>query len=111
MPPKITIDTKPYMPRCACATVKCVKCVTALSERSASNEPCTDASVYMMAPNTMKRSVAEWRSAPKCPLSVRCWFTENAVTGMIIITLCTIDSVISHGGIGPPIRWCAPTWP
>ena len=29
----------------------------------------------------------------------------KASTGMIIITLCTIDSVVSQPGTGPPIRW------
>ena len=29
---------------------------------------------------------------------------------MIIIMLCTIDSVASHVGTGPPMRWWMPTW-
>ena len=47
------------MPRCACATVKWVKCVTALMLRSASNEPCTEEARYISPPNIMKRSVGE----------------------------------------------------
>ena len=35
----------------------------------------------------------------------------KAITGITIIMLCTIDSVISQPGTGPPIRWCPPTWP
>jgi hypothetical protein len=32
------------------------------------------------------------------------------MTGMIIIMLCTMDSVISQPGTGPPTRWWPPTW-
>jgi len=35
----------------------------------------------------------------------------KAATGMIIIMLCTMDSVLSQPGMGPPIRWWPPTWP
>ena len=40
-----------------------------------------------------------------------CWLIENEITGITIITLCTMDSVISQPGTGPPIRWWPPTWP
>ena len=59
MLPNITIAKKPYSPRWAWAMVKCVKWVTVLTERRASSEPCTEASVYIIAPSTMKRSVGE----------------------------------------------------
>ena len=35
----------------------------------------------------------------------------KATTGITIIMLCTIDSVMSQPGTGPPIRWWPPTWP
>jgi hypothetical protein len=39
--------------------VKWVKCATCWTLRSASNEPCSDDSMYMKPPNIMKRSVGE----------------------------------------------------
>jgi hypothetical protein len=63
----------------------------AFSDRSASSEPCREASVYITAPKKMKRSTCECLRTLKWPFSVRCWLIENAATGMIIITLCTID--------------------
>ena len=38
------------------------------------------------------------------PRIVAAWLTLKASTGMIIIMLCTMDSVISQPGTGPPIR-------
>src|SRR3546814_8021545 len=79
--PNITMLTKPYMPRCAWATVKWVKCVTVLTARSASNEPWAELSVYIMPPRTMKRSVgerseehtSELQSLMRISYAVFCW--------------------------------------
>ena len=47
------------MPRCACATVKCVKWVTVLMLRSDSSEPWNDEAMYISPPSIMKRRVGE----------------------------------------------------
>ena len=61
--------------------------------------------MYMKPPNIMKRSVGEYRASFMRPHIVPAMFTENAATGTIIIMLCTMESVISHSGTGPPTRW------
>ena len=67
--------------------------------------------MYIRPPTPMKRSVGDQRMPTRRPCSVWYWFTVNAATGMIIIMLCTMDSVTIHCGTGPPIRWWPPTWP
>ena len=66
--------------------------------------------MYMKPPNIMKRSVGEYRASRMRPHMVPAMLMEKAATGTIIIMLCTMDSVISHSGTGPPIRWWPPTW-
>ncbi|MNR03040.1 hypothetical protein D3C85_1189180 [compost metagenome] len=82
-----------------------------MTARSASNEPWMELSVYIIPPKVTKRSVGESISRRKLPRSVWCWLMENAITGISIIMLCTMDSVISHPGTGPPTRWWPPTCP
>lgn len=67
--------------------------------------------MYISPPNIMKRSVGECSARCMRPRKVPAMLMVKAATGMIIIMLCTMDSVLSHPGIGPPIRWCPPTWP
>ena len=66
--------------------------------------------MYISPPNIMKRSVGEWRARCVRPHMVPAMLMENAATGTIIIMLCTMDSVISQPGTGPPTRWWPPTW-
>ncbi len=47
------------------ATVKWVKWVMTLTLRSASNDPWSELSVYIMPPSVTKRSVGEYSSALK----------------------------------------------
>ena len=61
--------------------------------------------MYMKPPNIMKRNVGEYRARCMRPHMVPAMLMVKAATGMIIIMLCTMDSVVSHPGIGPPIRW------
>ena len=70
-----------------------------------------EASMYMKPPNIMKRSVGDCRAMCMRPRIVLAILMVKAATGMIIIMLWTIDSVLSQPGIGPPIRWWPPTWP
>ena len=90
--------------------MKWVKCATWLTLRSASIEPSTEEAKYIRPPYIMKRRVGECTARCIRPHSVPPWLMLKATTGITIITLCTIDSVVSQPGTGPPIRWWPPTW-
>ena len=59
---------------------------------------------YAAAPKAMNRKGSDSFTAHRLRATRTCWLMATAITGMNIMTECTIDSVTTHVGTGPPIR-------